>query len=205
VPLKDLVNKFSHLRFEPAGFTGNRDIPMAKSLVDYIFRYMATKFMDPDAQHQVGIVDRQLTLTDAVVPGGDVAAAGTTPAGGAAPSAATSSPRSTTSGSGQSSVVDAAPADSSASASGSEAAAAEAGAAASGPAAQKSGSSLLDGLKIVAQNAAAATREERLNAGQAPVVFDTADSPACTECGSIMVRNGSCYKCINCGATSGCS
>ena len=52
VPLKDLVNKFSHLRFEPAGFTGNRDIPMAKSLVDYIFRYMATKFMsqtDKDA------------------------------------------------------------------------------------------------------------------------------------------------------------
>ena len=45
VPLKDLVNKFSHLRFEPAGFTGNRDIPLAKSLVDYIFRYMATKFL----------------------------------------------------------------------------------------------------------------------------------------------------------------
>jgi ribonucleoside-diphosphate reductase alpha chain len=126
-------------------------------------------------------------------------------ASGAGPSEATSSPRSTTSGSGQSSVVDAAPADFAASASGSGAAAADAGAATSGPAAQKSGSSLLDGLKIVAQNAAAATREERLNAGQAPVVFDTADSPACTECGSIMVRNGSCYKCINCGSTSGCS
>jgi ribonucleoside-diphosphate reductase alpha chain len=64
---------------------------------------------------------------------------------------------------------------------------------------------LLDGLKIVAQNAEAADRAERLAAGQAPVVFDTADSPACTDCGSIMVRNGSCYKCINCGATSGCS
>jgi ribonucleoside-diphosphate reductase alpha chain len=64
----------------------------------------------------------------------------------------------------------------------------------------------MDGLKIVARNGeAGASREERLNAGQAPVIFDTADSPACTECGSIMVRNGSCYKCINCGATSGCS
>jgi ribonucleoside-diphosphate reductase alpha chain len=62
----------------------------------------------------------------------------------------------------------------------------------------------MDGLKIVAK-AADESREERLNAGQAPVIFDTADSPACTECGSIMVRNGSCYKCINCGATSGCS
>ncbi|HVE43426.1 MAG TPA: vitamin B12-dependent ribonucleotide reductase, partial [Planctomycetota bacterium] len=45
VPLKDLVNKFSHLRFEPAGFTTNRDIPMAKSLIDYVFRYLATKFL----------------------------------------------------------------------------------------------------------------------------------------------------------------
>ncbi len=62
VPLKDLVNKFSHLRFEPAGFTTNRDIPMAKSLVDYIFRYMATKFMSADEKHAVGIINRQLTL-----------------------------------------------------------------------------------------------------------------------------------------------
>ena len=62
----------------------------------------------------------------------------------------------------------------------------------------------MDGLKIVAKNGHAKTddRAERLNVGQAPVIFDTADSPACTECGSIMVRNGSCYKCINCGATS---
>jgi hypothetical protein len=68
------------------------------------------------------------------------------------------------------------------------------------------GSSLLDGLKILAQNGKAdVSREERLSVGQAPVIFDTADSPACTECGSIMVRNGSCYKGINCGATSGCS
>ena len=49
---------------------------------------------------------------------------------------------------------------------------------------------LLDGLKIVAQNAEAKDRAERLAVGQAPVVFDTADSPACTDCGSIMVRNG---------------
>ena len=64
---------------------------------------------------------------------------------------------------------------------------------------------ILDGLKVVAQNGEAKDRAERLAVGQAPVVFDTADSPACTDCGSIMVRNGSCYKCINCGATSGCS
>jgi ribonucleoside-diphosphate reductase alpha chain len=63
---------------------------------------------------------------------------------------------------------------------------------------------LMDGLKIVAQNGHAG-REERLSAGQPTVIFDTADSPACTDCGSIMVRNGSCYKCLNCGSTSGCS
>jgi ribonucleoside-diphosphate reductase alpha chain len=62
----------------------------------------------------------------------------------------------------------------------------------------------MDGLKIVATNGHAA-REERLSAGQPTVIFDTADSPACTDCGSIMVRNGSCYKCLNCGSTSGCS
>ncbi|MEX0626121.1 MAG: LAGLIDADG family homing endonuclease, partial [Chloroflexota bacterium] len=53
VPLKDLVNKFSHLRFEPAGFTTNRDVPMAKSLIDYIFRYLATKFLSRDEQDVV--------------------------------------------------------------------------------------------------------------------------------------------------------
>src|SRR5687767_6502563 len=72
VPLKDLVNKFSHLRFEPAGFTGNREIPMAKSLVDYIFRYMATKFMSQDEKDAVGIINRQ-TLTDATVASGEAA------------------------------------------------------------------------------------------------------------------------------------
>ena len=65
VPLKDLVNKFSHLRFEPAGFTTNRDVPMAKSLIDYIFRYLATKFLSRDEQDVVGIINRQMTLADA--------------------------------------------------------------------------------------------------------------------------------------------
>ena len=64
---------------------------------------------------------------------------------------------------------------------------------------------ILDGLKVVASNGHAAAREERLEKGQPTVIFDTADSPACSDCGSIMVRNGSCYKCLNCGSTSGCS
>ena len=74
VPLKDLVNKFSHLRFEPAGFTTNRDIPMAKSLIDYVFRYMATKFLSRDEQDVVGIINRQMTLSEADAKSGDAPA-----------------------------------------------------------------------------------------------------------------------------------
>lgn len=54
VPLDDLVSKFSHMRFEPAGFTQNPEIRIAKSIYDYIFRYLASKFMSPDQQVQIG-------------------------------------------------------------------------------------------------------------------------------------------------------
>ena len=45
VPLADLCNKFSHMRFEPNGFTQNKEIPITKSIMDYIFRYLSLKFM----------------------------------------------------------------------------------------------------------------------------------------------------------------
>src|SRR6266404_8525155 len=60
VPLRGLVDKFSHMRFEPSGFTKNPDIPMAKSIMDYIFRWLASKFLDGDAQQEVGIVRQEL-------------------------------------------------------------------------------------------------------------------------------------------------
>jgi len=57
VPLEDLCNKFSHMRFEPNGFTNNRQIPIAKSIMDYIFRYLSLKFLghgkEPVAEHKV--------------------------------------------------------------------------------------------------------------------------------------------------------
>jgi ribonucleoside-diphosphate reductase alpha chain len=166
---------------------------------------MATKFLDRDAQDQVGIINRQLTLSEAPAKadGGEGAGAATTPspitAAGAAAAPATSQPAASTSESAQSTNAESSPSEPVASAVQTEAAPEDA---------SGEGSSLLDGLKVIAKNGHAeadAGREERLNVGQAPVIFDTADSPACTECGSIMVRNGSCYKCINCGATSGCS
>ncbi|MCV0402623.1 MAG: vitamin B12-dependent ribonucleotide reductase [Chloroflexi bacterium] len=201
VPLKDLVNKFSHLRFEPAGFTTNRDIPMAKSLVDYIFRYMATKFMSQADKDNVGIINRQLTLSDAPAVG--------------APATDATGPSGTPASHAGSTTDEAAPAGSAEKVEGSTASGqaeaqtldtgSEAGGEVVSAKEETVANGLLDGLKIVAQGVEAKDRADRLAAGQAPVVFDTADSPACTDCGSIMVRNGSCYKCINCGATSGCS
>jgi ribonucleoside-diphosphate reductase alpha chain len=216
VPLKDLVNKFSHLRFEPAGFTTNRDIPMAKSLVDYIFRYMATKFMSQADKDAVGVINRQLTLSEATPVSGDATAAPTASLGSAGGPAAGSTTQEATrprSDEGDGATTGSAHPQASASGQAPEVSATSDSTDAAFPVGGETVSAkgetvangLLDGLKIVAQNSEAADRAERLAAGQAPVVFDTADSPACTDCGSIMVRNGSCYKCINCGATSGCS
>ena len=69
VPLRVLVDKFSHMRFEPSGFTRNADIPMAKSIMDYIFRWLATKFLDGKAQTEVGVISRETEeLAEASVP-----------------------------------------------------------------------------------------------------------------------------------------
>ncbi len=59
VPLQDLVDKFSHVRFEPSGMTKNPDVRFAKSIVDYIFRWMAAKFLSPEAQFRAGVNNRE--------------------------------------------------------------------------------------------------------------------------------------------------
>ena len=131
VPLQVLVDKFSHVRFEPSGRTRNRDVVIAKSIVDYIFRWMATKFLSPEAQFRAGV-----NVT-----------------------------------------ADARPADS--------AELADRGAGA-GPA---------------APSAARGTAGR----GTPFAIQNDQDAPSCSTCGAIMIRNGSCYKCVNCGATSGCA
>jgi ribonucleoside-diphosphate reductase alpha chain len=115
VPLEALVEKFSHVRFEPSGFTKNPEVPYAKSITDYIFRWLAAKFLPPEARE-----DAAEGLAD----------------GGARPEAETPvTPR----------------------------------------------------------------------ALPLPAFRSQADAPSCHYCGSIMTRNGSCYRCANCGSTSGCS
>ncbi len=116
VPLRVLVEKFSHMRFEPSGFTGNREIPIAKSILDYIFRWLGKRFLPAE----------ELPADETAEP---VA-------------------------------------------------------------------------KLPEETTAAATRRE---IHEHEVYQAQADAPPCHACGSIMVRSGACYKCVNCGETSGCS
>jgi ribonucleoside-diphosphate reductase alpha chain len=133
VPLPVLVDKFSHARFEPSGMTKNPEVRFAKSIVDYIFRWMATKFLSPEAQFKAGVNMKEPEAAPAV----EAKAAAPVAAAPAAPKAA--------------------------------------------PAAESRQSF-----------AGAAMRNQE-------------DAPPCTTCGSIMIRSGSCYKCANCGTTSGCA
>ena len=67
VPLRDLVNKFAHVRFEPSGFTGNQEIPIAKSIVDYIFRWLGSRFLTDDDKAMLGL--QPATVTDSSTSG----------------------------------------------------------------------------------------------------------------------------------------
>lgn len=119
VPHRVLIEKFSHMRFEPSGFTGNKEIPIAKSILDYIFRWLDNKFMRPDDQvraYETKETNRTENMSE---------------------------------------------------------------------------------IKIIT----APTREQT----EREVFQQQADAPPCHQCGSIMIRSGSCYKCRNCGETSGCS
>ena len=135
VPLQVLVDKFSHVRFEPSGITKNSGIRVAKSIVDYIFRWLAMKFLSPEAQYHAGVN---------VTVGGE---------------------------------ADAKP--------------------------------LEPGLEPTNRDAtAAASADGVTGAGSRGAPFaiqNDQDAPPCSTCGAIMIRNGSCYKCVNCGATSGCA
>jgi ribonucleoside-diphosphate reductase alpha chain len=151
VPLRDLVQRFSYMRFEPMGRTANREIPVAQSIVDYIFRWLASQFLDEEAKGELGILTEteraRLAAKYEVV---------------------------------QPTLVEA-PVQ---------------------PLAQ-----------VYAQAAAPASIapiEEQLTVIESVSVRYTgprvqADAPACASCGWIMSRSGTCYRCENCGSTSGCS
>jgi ribonucleoside-diphosphate reductase alpha chain len=125
VPLQALVDKFSHVRFEPSGMTRNPEIRFAKSIVDYIFRWLATKFLSPEAQFRAGV---------------------------------------------------------------------------NGP---EPGSAVEPQLPPTAVPPVSA--QSALQATPFSTIQNQEDAPPCSTCGSIMIRSGACYKCVNCGNTSGCA
>ena len=218
VPLHDLVHKFAHVRFEPSGFTANPEIPIAKSIIDYIFRWMGSRFLPPEDRATLGLVDRTSTGESSVQPlnlglGGassaDSGGAGTS-GSGASGAAGPASPGSG-GNAGSSETGAAAPAASSP-------ATLVAAPGAEPPATPPASERPLDTPRSIAtpvsgngngkSNGTAGLRAAlgNLGIGKAQVTFSAqADAPSCAECGSIMVRNGSCYKCLNCGSTSGCS
>jgi ribonucleoside-diphosphate reductase alpha chain len=215
VPLHDLVHKFAHVRFEPSGFTSNPEIPIAKSIIDYIFRWLGSRFLPPEDRATLGLVDRSAVAESTVQPlnlglGGGASAdsGGAGTSGGGSSGAA--GPASTGSGSN---------AGSSDTPGGAAFSPAIAVAASTPPAREGSTDAPRSAATPISGNGNGSgsapgtngngkprTTLGSLGIGKAQVTFAAqADAPSCAECGSIMVRNGSCYKCLNCGSTSGCS
>ncbi len=218
VPLRDLVNKFAHVRFEPSGFTGNQEIPIAKSTVDYIFRWLGSRFLSPDDRATLGLIDRSAIVADAPAssqgsatvveavaePGPDlpaeVVARSEAPAPAAEPSPAKSEEKPADAGDPPTATAVAASPVEAAAPAPTELAVIATNGHTNGHGTNGNG----NGAKASA--AGTTPGVITLNLGPTKVSFQTqADAPSCADCGSIMVRNGSCYKCLNCGSTSGCS
>jgi ribonucleoside-diphosphate reductase alpha chain len=205
VPLRDLVNKFAHVRFEPSGFTGNSEIPIAKSSVDYIFRWLGSRFLVGDDRAALGIQERRGSVVASPFSFGMAALAPQPEEGPSAIDEAKEPPKATATATATVTARGSSPATGSAT-----------GPAASADSAAPAASAKLD-LSVVdlPKNASgngngsaksSATSAFAASLGAERTAFRIQeDAPSCADCGSIMVRNGSCYKCLNCGSTSGCS
>jgi ribonucleoside-diphosphate reductase alpha chain len=209
VPLRDLVNKFAHVRFEPSGFTGNQEIPIAKSIVDYIFRWLGSRFLSADDKANLGLIDRSAVVPEA--PGAFGLASAIAPeaeegpiaideaVSGRSPSTSPADDPSDPPAAGPMATAVAAPDAEARTPLELPVIVAGNGNANGQPNGHANGHANGNGK---ANGAGAIT----LSLGGSKVSFQAqADAPSCAECGSIMVRNGSCYKCLNCGSTSGCS
>ncbi len=184
VPLRDLVNKFAHVRFEPSGFTGNSEIPIAKSIVDYIFRWLGARFLAADDKAGLGLQGAASTVV------AEAPAAFAAPVSFGVATVAAPAPAGPSEGESTGEDVEAA------------AAAGSSALPVIQPAAKAGGNGNGSGHKGGNGNGSGLS----MSLGTTTVAFTVQeDAPSCAECGSIMVRNGSCYKCMNCGSTSGCS
>jgi len=198
VPLKSLVKKFEHQRFEPMGMTMNQDIPFAKSLVDYIFRWLGLTFLE-DYRDQYA-PRREAPAALAANPS-TVARHNDLDDDDDEHESAARLQRTDDSGVGLS--------DARSAVRGAEPAAKKGRAPASG---DRVAASAATGVRIV--KSATMTEMRTMNVTETRTstgVMDQqnaqmmGDAPACDECGAITVRNGTCYKCLNCGNSMGCS
>jgi ribonucleoside-diphosphate reductase alpha chain len=222
VPLRDLVNKFAHVRFEPSGFTGNQEIPIAKSIVDYIFRWLGSRFLSTDEKATLGLIDRSAITDASAVDAAPLVSAPADPTPAVAETTQPTNPQGEISGDSEAGAPPTASetppsqsgsAPESASVSAPQGSAAEAApreelaVIASSPTATTANGHAANGNgKATGNGGGGGGGAMTLSLGATKVSFQTqADAPSCAECGSIMVRNGSCYKCLNCGSTSGCS
>lgn len=207
VPLQTLVTKFSHQRFEPSGITANREIPFAKSIVDYIFRWLAMEFLSGYRQGHAPQRSGQTTTPPAKTENKTVLI----PAG---PALSDAKPAPESSSGGPARLASA----------GDSAKSTEGGNGGKGK--DKKTPDLLIGKTQAGLALTAPVPPESLQASagvavEVPIVladryqhvsmlqaehkrFQT-DAPACDNCGSITVPNGRCYRCFNCGSSMGCS
>jgi ribonucleoside-diphosphate reductase alpha chain len=137
VPLKLLCEKFAHTRFEPSGWSGNPDIGFAKSIMDYIFRWLDLRFSTGQQQ----MLFENLRLRPSTPPTAEAVG-------------------------------------------------------------DINGSTEVSGGRASSPVPAAGSHHA---ADALAGIIDLGDAPTCSFCGSIMTRNGSCYRCGSCGSTSGCS
>jgi ribonucleoside-diphosphate reductase alpha chain len=192
VPLKVLCEKFAHTRFEPSGWTGNEQIGYAKSLMDYIFRWLNLRFLS----------GTQLSLFAGLAP--------QAPQLPASPSLLQESESEDESFS-QNHLAKLAEevARRLNQVSGQNGNPATSGATATNTIAASIAASSTPTPNIephAASNASVADRNIHYHAADAMrELYDMGDAPSCQTCGAIMVRNGSCYRCMSCGSTSGCS
>ena len=182
VPLKVLCEKFAHTRFEPSGWTGNEQIGYAKSLMDYIFRWLQLRFLSgTQLTLFAGLAPEapQLPAPPSLLPETDMASEFGESTGGVSGPALTKLVEDIARRLNQVNASATGPVP-------------EVRVSEAPPNPQANGPKLADrGL----YHASDAMRE----------MYDMGDAPSCGTCGAIMVRNGSCYRCMSCGSTSGCS
>ena len=153
VPLKLLCEKFAHTRFEPSGWSSNPDIGYAKSIMDYIFRWLQLRFLT--GQQQALFEGLRPKYVNAPPPG--------TPG---------------ENGHGQKTFGDFV----------------------------ESAPGVTDNRQLATDNLVGGSATGHHHAADAlKELIDMGDAPSCSVCGAIMTRNGSCYRCMSCGSTSGCS